>query len=289
MQNAEAGKLHTVRRAIIMAAGKGERLRPLTETVPKPLIPVRGERMLDSAVKALHENGIFEIYVVVGYRKEAFAGLPAEYPGLTLIENPDWARCNNISSLYAAREHLEDCIILDGDQLIRNPAVLAPEFARSGYNAVWTEEETGEWLLTAEDGHTGAPFTPASIQAAPWAGLEIAPASSSETSLPNAGVDPVITHCSRTGGRQGWQLYSVSRWTAEDGARLRRHLELEYAERGNTAIYWDDVALFCHPEDYELGVFPMKRGDVTEIDTLEELAAEDPAYRTLTEHRAESE
>ena len=273
MQNAEAGKLHIVRRAIIMAAGKGERLRPLTETVPKPLIPVRGERMLDSAVKALHANGIFEIYVVVGYRKEAFAGLPAEYPGLTLIENPDWARCNNISSLYAAREHLEDCIILDGDQLIRNPAALAPEFARSGYNAVWTEEETGEWLLTAEDGRTGVAFTQASIQAAPG----------------GTAPDPVITHCSRTGGRQGWQLYSVSRWTAEDGARLRRHLELEYAERGNTAIYWDDVALFCHPEDYELGVFPMARGDVTEIDTLEELAAEDPAYRTLTEHRAESE
>ena len=266
MQNAEIRKVHTVRRAIIMAAGKGERLRPLTETVPKPLIPVRGERMLDSVVNALHENGISEIHVVVGYMKEAFSGLPAEYPGLTLVENPDWACCNNISSLYAARQYLEDCIILDGDQLIRNPAVLSPEFNRSGYNAVWTEEETTEWVLTVEDRRTGSPFTPASVP----------------DGLGGTTADPVITHCSRIGGRSGWQLYSVSRWTAEDGARLRRHLELEYAERGNTAIYWDDVALFCHPEAYKLGIFPMEKGDVMEIDTLEELAAEDPSYQLLT-------
>ena len=93
----------------------------------------------------------------------------------------------------------------------------------------------------------------------------------------------MIKDCSRTGGRGGWQLYSISRWSAEDGARLRRHLELEYRERKNTGIYWDDVALFCHPEDYALGVREMQAGDVTEIDTLQELAAEDPDYLPLLE------
>lgn len=248
MQGQPGKQIHTVERAIIMAAGSGQRMRPLTNTTPKPLIRVRGVRMIDSIICALRQNGITEIYVVTGYRKAQFAALEREYPGLRLIENPDYDRCNNISSLYAAREYLADCLILDGDQIIRNPAVLAPELTCSGYHAVWTEQETAEWLLTAERGR--------------------------------------ITGCSRTGGKHGWQLYSISRWTAADGEKLRRHLELEYREKGNTGLYWDDVPLFCHPEDYELGVFPMNRDDVTEIDTLEELAAEDPAYRPLTEKQA---
>ncbi len=238
-------QLHTVKRAIIMAAGKGERMRPLTLTTPKPLIRVNGERMIDSVIHTLHKNGISEIYVVVGYKKELFASLEEEYPGLKLIENPDYDRCNNISSLFYAREHLSDCIILDGDQIVRNPAMLAPEFERSGYNAVWTDEETSEWLLTVEDG--------------------------------------VITHCSRTGGTGGWQLYSISRWSAEDGAKLHRQLELEYKEKKNTGIYWDDVPIFCYPEYYSLGIKIMSCEDVVEIDTLEELVANDPSYLPLLE------
>lgn len=237
--------MHMVKRAIIMAAGKGERLHPLTLETPKPLVRVNGQRMIDSVIHSLHQNGIFEICVVVGYFKEQFLSLEAEYPGLRLIDNPDYDTANNIASLYYAREYLSDCIILDGDQIIRNSAVLTPGFDRSGYNAVWTNEETKEWLLTLDD-------------------------------------SGIITDCSRTGGRHGWQLYSISRWTAEDGDRLRKHLELEYAQKHNTSIYWDDVALFCHPEEYELGVFKMNVDDVTEIDTLQDLTAEDPSYQSVT-------
>ena len=80
--------MHQVKRAIIMAAGTGSRMRPITLHTPKPLIPVKGTRMIDTVIRALHQNGIHEIYVVVGYLKEQFACLPQEYPGLTLIENP---------------------------------------------------------------------------------------------------------------------------------------------------------------------------------------------------------
>ena len=184
---------HVVRRGIILAAGEGKRMRPRTLTTPKPLVRVGGRRMIDTVIEALRQNGISEIYVVVGYLKEQFASLPQEYPGLTLIENPWYETCNNISSLYVAREHLADCVILDGDQLVRNPEILGPAFDRSGYNVVWSEGETEEWLLQTENG--------------------------------------IITHCSRTGGRHGWQLYSVSRWTAEDGERLRGHLETEFREK----------------------------------------------------------
>ena len=226
-----------------MAAGKGERMRPVTLETPKPLVCVNGVRMIDTVIKALHQNGITEIYVVVGYLKEQFRPLEQEYLGLHLIENPWYDACNNISSLYAAREHVDDAIILDGDQIIFNPDILAPEFERSGYNAVWQEEKTGEWMLNVENG--------------------------------------VITSCSRTGGSHAWQLYSISRWSREDGAKLRRHLEEEFEQKQNRQIYWDDVALFCHPEDYQLGIREMRREDIIEIDDLRELAAMDTAYAPL--------
>ena len=46
-----------------MAAGKGERMRPVTLHTPKPLVRVNGVRMIDTVIKALHQNGITEIYV----------------------------------------------------------------------------------------------------------------------------------------------------------------------------------------------------------------------------------
>ena len=231
--------MYQVKRAIIMAAGRGERLRPISLNTPKPLIPVNGVPMIVTAIRTLRSFGIREIYVVVGYLKDQFQFLETDYPGLKLIENPYYDTCNNISSLYVARDHLEDVMILDGDQIIYTPEALSPEFARSGYNAVYTTEETHEWLLTLEDG--------------------------------------IVTGCTR-GGRGGYQLYSVSRWTAEDGKRLKAHLELEFVQKQNKNIYWDDIPLFCHRSDYRLGIREMGPSDVVEVDSLRELVLLDPSY-----------
>lgn len=233
--------MHTVKRAIIMAAGIGKRMQPVTFETPKPLIRVNGIRIIDTVIQGLNSNNIFEIYVVVGYMKEKFYSLEKEYPGVKIIENPYYNTCNNISSLYMVRDHIDDALILDGDQMIYNAAILQPEFERSGYNCVWTDTDTDEWLLTVENG--------------------------------------IVKSCSRSGGKGGWQLYSISRWTAQDGRKLKKHLELEFELKKNQQIYWDDIALFCHPEDYHLGIQEMDRKDVIEIDSIYELAQLDNHYK----------
>lgn len=239
-------KENIVEKAIIMAAGTGSRMNPLTLKVPKPLVKVNGKRMIDTVVSALRKNGINEIYVVVGYLKEQFYDWVEKEKGVVLIENPYYETCNNISSLYVARNLIGNCIILDGDQIIYNPAMLEKYFTRSGYNAVWCEGHTDEWLMTVENG--------------------------------------VVKSCSRTGGENGWQLYSISRWTEEDGRRLQKHVKEEF-ESGNRQIYWDDIPMFFKFEEYSLGIKEMKKEDVVEIDSLAELSKIDSSYQMLLENK----
>lgn len=238
--------MHKVKRGIIIAAGFGERMKPVTLKTPKPLIKVNGVRMIDTVIKALYNNGITEIYIVVGYLKEQFEFLEKEYSGVKLIYNPHYDKCNNIASLYMARDYIEDAIIMDGDQIVYDDSILSPEFERSGYNCVWCDHDTKEWLLDVEDG--------------------------------------IVKACSRNGGSNGWQLFSVSRWSAEDGRRLKRHIEIEFEKKKNRQIYWDDVAMFCYPQEYQLGIRKMNYGDIVEIDNFSELVTLDGSYLEYSDY-----
>jgi len=127
-----------VRRAVILAAGKGTRLQPLTEDMPKCLVEVGGQALLERALHALATNGVSEAVVVIGYGGnviqerlgESFAGLDIRY-----VDAPDFATTNNIRSLWDARDYLdEDVLLLEAD-VVFDPAVLGALLAEPGSGA----------------------------------------------------------------------------------------------------------------------------------------------------------
>ena len=107
--------------AVILAAGRGTRLRPLTDWRPKCLVRVHGKPILRHQLEALSDAGIRDCVIVVGYRAEQVrdtVGTRFRDLAITYVENELFDRTNNIYSLWMARRHLtEDMLLLEGDVL----------------------------------------------------------------------------------------------------------------------------------------------------------------------------
>lgn len=100
--------------AIILAAGLGMRIVPINTEVPKGLLEVKGEPLIERIIKQLHEVGINKIYVVVGFMKEKYKYLIDEY-GVELVVNVDYIAKNNLHSIKLVKEHLENAYIVPCD------------------------------------------------------------------------------------------------------------------------------------------------------------------------------
>jgi len=122
----------SVRNAIILAAGYGMRMVPADREIPKGLLEVYGEPLIERLIKQLQEAGISEIYVVVGYKKEKFEYLIKRY-GVKLIFNAEYAEKNSLYSLKAAAGYLSDSYIIPCDVWCkRNP---------------FRRQESGSWYM----------------------------------------------------------------------------------------------------------------------------------------------
>lgn len=105
---------HKIDNAVILAAGMSTRFVPLNFEMPKGLLPVNGEILVERQIRQLREKGIEEIVIVVGYMKEKFSYLKEKY-GIILVEASDYEAKNNHASVYAARDYLKNTIITSSD------------------------------------------------------------------------------------------------------------------------------------------------------------------------------
>lgn len=110
-------------RPIIIGAGRGSRLGPRTDEVPKTLVPVMGRPMLDWILDALAAGGFTrrDVVFIAGYRAEV---VRARYPEFTFVDNHDWAHNNILLSLLCAREHLTDGFLCTYADIVYRPEVV---------------------------------------------------------------------------------------------------------------------------------------------------------------------
>lgn len=148
-------KPYAVDNAVIMAAGLSSRFAPISYERPKGLLKVRGEVLIERQIRQLHEAGVENIVVVVGYMKEYFYYLEDKFD-VKIVINRHFADRNNNESLWLVRELLGNTYICSSDDYFEeNP------FERhvwgSYYAAEWSEGPTEEWCLTigAHDRITG--------------------------------------------------------------------------------------------------------------------------------------
>ena len=131
------------------------------------------------------------------------------------------------------------------DQLIENIAILDPYFKESGYAGTWVNQWTDEWIMHVDSNNT-------------------------------------VMSCDRDGGKDGYRLYSVSKWEVEDSAKLAKLVEKEF-DAHNYDIYWDDIAMFMYSDQFNLSVHKVNANDIVEIDSLDELKEIDPSYKSVKE------
>lgn len=236
--------MEKIERAIILAAGEGKRLRPVTANMPKPLIKVNGVRFTDTIINALKSNGIHEIIIVVGYKKECVYEVYKDDPDIKIIENPYYLDGNNITSIYVARDYLPGSFVIEGDQIIKNAAVFDPGIERSGYAAKYMEHAP-EWAIKVENGR--------------------------------------ILDFSIEGRDNSYRLWGVSMWNKADGERIAGLVRRQFEEIKDLNVYWDELALSRAAVDFDLGVREIELGDIVEVDTFDELVSLDDSYRKQSE------
>ncbi|KRQ07669.1 hemolysin activation protein [Bradyrhizobium pachyrhizi] len=147
------------RRAVVLAAGIGSRLRPQTDLRPKPLVEVNGTPILHNALRNLHAVGIGEVTIVVGYRKDAiqyacgnrFGGVDIDY-----VESTEFDRTGSAYSLWLARDALlsGDCLLLEGDVFFEQDALRRLISSASDMTAVAPFDEwmEGSAVLLSDNG-----------------------------------------------------------------------------------------------------------------------------------------
>jgi choline kinase len=107
-------------KAIIVAAGPGSRLMPITDERPKCLLEIGGKTILERALEALRGNGVEDIVVVRGYK-----GHLIDYPDITYCHNPEFRKNNILRSLFYAEDEMNDDFIFSYSDIVYSREVVA--------------------------------------------------------------------------------------------------------------------------------------------------------------------
>lgn len=233
-------------KALILAAGFGSRLAPITDTVPKSLVPVNGEPILFKQIENLHKNGITDVTVISGYKAEVmYAAVKEKYPDVKIIESKDYATTNNMYSAYLGIQSVgtEGFLMMNADVFF-DATVITALIESSYRNAIVTDigsynEESMK--VIEENGRL----------------VRISKAINEEEAL-GSSID----------------VYKFG----PDGAKAFYNKCVEYIEKRKELKMWSEVALNDILSEVEFRACPLV-GRWFEIDNHEDLAAAEALFK----------
>ncbi|AEB75800.1 sugar phosphate nucleotidyltransferase [Clostridium botulinum] len=222
-------------RAIILAAGKGTRLRPLTEYIPKPLIKVNGKPIIERQIECLIEKGIREIIIVIGYLAEKFNYIPQKYKHVVikLVYNENYDKFNNIYTMYLVKEYLKDTYVLDGDVYINNNFINT-NLNRSTYFGIKKNSFKDEWVIYEQN-----------------------------NKIVNIKEESVLNEYKII-------LSGISYWNLQDGIKINYILEEKLNTNIWTNLYWDNIVK-DNLSKLEICLHKINNDDCFEIDSIKDL------------------
>jgi len=106
-------------RLIVLAAGQGTRLRPLTDEIPKCMVPLEGVPLLERQLATAREVGLTDLHVATGYREDVI-----DYPGVVKHYNAAYDRTNMVATLFCAETIMDDDLIVSYGDIVYQPDVL---------------------------------------------------------------------------------------------------------------------------------------------------------------------
>ena len=229
---------YRVKNAIILAAGMSTRFIPVSYELPKGLISVKGEIMIEREIRQLLEAGIQEIVVVVGYMMEKFFYLRDKY-NVKLVVNNEFSTKNTHSSIYVARDYLSSTYILCSDNYYPQNMFHQYEY-RAFYCSVFLPGVS----------YVERAFT--------------------------FDHDGLITDTNKPSHDQ-WIMYGHAYYDQTFTSKFRPVLESYFGRPGVEGMYWENVWAE-NVRDIPMWINQCSDKDILEFDSMDELKEFDPDY-----------